>query len=127
MRAYIDADILIWHLRGNEKARNFLEKIYQKKEYELWTGALQRAEIVFFMRESEKKQTLSFLSHFNCAAVNDKIIDLAAEFYRFWQPKHGTDINDAVLAATVQLSGGKIFTLNLKHYPMPNIVVEKPF
>jgi PIN domain nuclease of toxin-antitoxin system len=47
MRAYIDADILIWHLRGKNKARNFIRTIQETNEYELWIGAMQRAEIVF--------------------------------------------------------------------------------
>jgi len=50
MRAYIDSDILIWHLRGNNKALRFLTKTNQNNQYELWTGAMQRAEIVFFKR-----------------------------------------------------------------------------
>ena len=44
--------------------------------------------------------------------------------YRTWHKSHGTDVNDALLAATVALTGGRLFTLNLKHYPMPDIAVR---
>jgi predicted nucleic acid-binding protein len=40
-------------------------------------------------------------------------------------PSHGIDINDAILASTAMHYSGKIFTLNKKHYPMPNILVGK--
>ncbi len=30
-----------------------------------------------------------------------------------------------MLAATVKKTGGKIYTLNTKHYPIPDLVVHK--
>ena len=127
MRAYIDSDILIWHLRGDTKALLFLKELQEKKEYELWIGALQRAEIVFFMRPEEEKNTLLLLSQFKTAPLDQAIVDAGGKLYRQWHPSHGLDINDALLAATVKHAGGKIYCLNTKHYPMPEIVVEKPF
>jgi hypothetical protein len=44
-----------WHLRGEEKARGFFSRISKNKEYEMWTGVLQRGEIVFFMRDEEEE------------------------------------------------------------------------
>ena len=125
MRAYIDSDILIWHLRGKKQALSFLQKIAAVADYELWIGALQRAEIVFFMRPGEEELTRLFLSQFKTAAIDQKIVDNAGELYRKWHPSHGIDINDAFLAATVKNTGGQIFTLNSRHYPMPEIIVQK--
>ncbi len=127
MRAYIDSDILIWHLRGDHKALVFLKELQEKKEYELWIGAIQRAEIVFFMRKDEEENTLLFLSQFKTAPIDQSIVDSGGMLYRKWHPTHGTDINDALLAATVMQTGGKIYCLNKKHYSMPEIIVEKPF
>ncbi len=125
MRAYIDSDVLIWHLRGNNKALNFLTKLNRNHQYEFWTGAMQRAEIIFFMRDNEKSSTHSFLSNFKTSPVSEKVIDKAGELYRAWNPSHGIDINDAILAATVQETGGIIFCQNIKHYPMPDILVQR--
>jgi hypothetical protein len=127
MRAYIDSDILIWHLRGDRKALDFLKELQEKKEYELWIGAIQRAEVVFFMRKDEEKNTVLFLSQFKTASIDQAIVDAGGILYRKWNPSHGTDINDALLAATVKHTGGKIYCLNKKHYSMPEVVVEKPF
>jgi predicted nucleic acid-binding protein len=127
MRAYFDSDILIWHLRGHEKARGFFSRFSSNKEYEMWTGALQRAEIVFFMKDEEEEATMSFLSQFKCAPVHQEIIDQAGQLYRKWHPGHGIDVNDAILAATVKITGGKVYTLNVKHYPMEDIIVQKPW
>ncbi len=125
MRVYIDSDILIWHLRGSEKATDFLRSLNSAREYELWIGALQRAEIVFFMRASEEKATELFLSQFKTASVSQNTVDVAGKFYRKWNPSHGIDVNDALLAATATETGGIVYSLNIKHFPMPEIIVKK--
>jgi predicted nucleic acid-binding protein len=125
VRAYVDSDVLIWHLRGEVKAAQMLRDLSAERGTELWTGALQRAEIVFFMRPAEEAATRAFLSRFKTEPVTQAIVDRGAEFYRKWHPSHGTDVNDAILAATAAATGGRIHTLNVKHYPMPDIPVVK--
>ena len=125
MRAFVDSDILIWHLRGERKARNFLRRLRDDRQYDLWTGAMQRAEVVFFMKPEEEEQTLLFLSQFQTEPVDQPLVDAAGALYRKWNPSHGIDVNDALLAATATRSGGVIFSLNKKHYPMPGIVITQ--
>jgi len=125
MKAYIGSDIMIWHLRGDYKTLNFLRRLRDSGEYELWTGALQRAEVLFFMRRNEEETTLLFLSQFKTAPIDQSIVDAAFLLYRQWHPTHGTDVNDAFLAATAMQRRGRIFCLNRKHYPMPEVLVKK--
>lgn len=125
MKAHIDSDVLIWHLRGERKALNLLRNLRNKEKFDLWIGAMQRAEVVFFMRPSEEMATLLFLAQFQTAPIDQEIIDRAGELYRKWNPRRGTDINDATLAATVLQTGGKIYTLNTKHYPMSGVAVQQ--
>ena len=125
MRALVDSDVLIWHLRGEPQALEFLRRILRDDTLELWTGALQRAEVVFFMRPGEEEATELFLSQFKTTPIDSRLVDAAGRLFRTWNPSHGIDVNDAFLAATAQSTGGKIFTLNLKHYPMPDLAVEK--
>ncbi|MFC1533969.1 PIN domain-containing protein [Thermodesulfobacteriota bacterium] len=124
MRAYIDSDVLIWHLSGERKALNLLKKLRDTEKFDLWTGAMQRAEVVFFMRPGEEEETLLFLSQFQTVSVDQQIVDQAGELYRKWNPKNGMDTNDAILAATALQKGGKIYTLNTKHYSIPEVVVQ---
>ncbi len=86
---------------------------------------MQRAEIVFFMRPDEEEATRIFLSEFKTASVTQEIVDAAGELYRRWAPSHGIDANDAILAATAKATGGQIFCLNRKHYPMPEVIAKK--
>jgi predicted nucleic acid-binding protein len=127
MRAFVDSDILIWHLRGEKKARNFLRDLRDKEEYELWTGAMQRAEVVFFMRKDEESTTLEFLSQLRTESVDQALVDAAGGLFRQWNPSHGIDVNDAFLAASAMRTGGRIFSLNRKHYPMPDLLVTQPW
>jgi len=125
MKAYVDSDILIWHLRGQAKAAHLIKRLRDVEGHELWVGVLQRAEVAFFMRPEEETATMQFLSLFKTAPVDQKVVDLAGKFYRRWNPSHGTDVNDAILAATAALHGGMIFTLNTRHYPMPEVPIQR--
>jgi predicted nucleic acid-binding protein len=125
MRAYVDSDILIWHLRGQAKAAELLRRLSAEPGTELWTGALQRAEIVFFMRPSEEVATRTLLARFKTESVTQAIVDRGGEMYRRWHASHGIDVNDAILAASAVMTGGRIHTQNLKHYPMPDVVALK--
>lgn len=125
MRVFLDSDVLIWHLRGQHEAKRVLGELLESEDLDLWVGAMQRAEIVFFMREEEEKMTLDLLSLLKTDTIDQAVVDLAGKFFRKWAPSHGTDPNDALLAAAVALRGGKIMTLNIAHYPMPEIVVKR--
>jgi predicted nucleic acid-binding protein len=125
MRAYVDSDVLIWHLRGESKALRFLRGLRDQGDNELWTGAMQRAEVVFFMRPGEEEATYQFLSQFKTAAVDQSVVDAGAELYRKWSASHGINVHDAILAATAIKTGGRIYCLNKKHYPMPDVFVQR--
>lgn len=125
LRHYVDSDVLIAHLRGEKKALSFFRRVAKAESAELWVGAVQRAEVVFFMRPHEEARTLAFLSRFRTAALTQEIVDLGGTLYRKWHPSHGTDVNDALLAATVASTGGQLHTLNVKHYPMPELSVKR--
>lgn len=125
MKVFVDSDILIWHLRGVEPAKHLLQTLLQNPGSELWIGAMQRGEILFFMRKNEEDKTTDLLSLFETHPVDKHIIDQAARFFREWNPSHGIDPNDAILAATVAVYGGRIITQNISHYPMPGIPVQR--
>lgn len=123
----MDSDILIWHLRGAPRALDFLRTLQRQVDLELWTGAMQRAEVVFFMRPEEEKATELFLSQFRTASVDQKTVDRAGALYRRWNPTHGIDVNDALLSASVMETGGKLYTLNDRHFTMLDIPVSRPW
>jgi len=125
VKVFVDSDVLIWHLRGEKKATALLKTLRDTPGCELWTGALQRAEVLFYTRPAENDVTRAFLALFRTAPVTDTVVDSAAVMFRQWHPSHGIDVADALLAATASRAGGKIVTRNIKHFPMPEVAAEK--
>ena len=78
MRAYVDSEIMIRHLRGKRKALKFLRQLSENPAYELWTGVLNRSEILSSMHVGEEDNTLLFLSHFKTALIDQQIADMSA-------------------------------------------------
>jgi len=82
MRAYMDSDVLIRDLRGERKAARLLTDLRNDGRHELWTRALERAEIVCFMRPEEERETLLLLDELKTATVDRSVVDLTAGLYR---------------------------------------------
>src|SRR4051812_39736874 len=121
---HVDADILIWQLRGVSAATVRLADL-RREHHRLWTGVMQRAEILFHLRRGEETAAGRLLSQFGSHPLGITEIELASELYRLWHPSHGTDVHDAILAATVMTHGGRLITQNLRHFPMPGLSVER--
>jgi predicted nucleic acid-binding protein len=88
-------------------------------------GAPQRAEITFFMKPGEEGHTLAVLSQLKTQPMTQSIVDRATPLYRKWNPSHGIDTNDVILAAMSMETGGRIYTLNVRHFPMPGLDIVK--
>jgi predicted nucleic acid-binding protein len=73
------------------------------------------------------RDTRLLLSLFETVAVDAAIVDLGAELYRAWHPTHGIGVADPLLAAATLKTGGRIWWLNLKHFPMPGVPVDQPW
>src|ERR1022692_80775 len=82
MRSYLDSDVLIGHLRGDRRARALLERLSSGGHADLWIGALQRIEIVFFMHPDETDDTEAFLQRFHTDSLTEEIVDYAGVLYR---------------------------------------------
>ncbi|MGE5594427.1 MAG: PIN domain-containing protein [Hyphomicrobiales bacterium] len=121
---FIDADVLIEHLRGRSAALEFIERLLHAPDTELWTSAIQRAEVLFHTRAGEESRVDRLLRNLRTAPVTEEVVEFAAELYRRWNPSHGTGRNDAILAATVMLARGTLYTQNTRHFPMPGLDVR---
>lgn len=123
-RAFVDADILIWHLRRKREAEAFLELLVHSPETLPCISAMQSMEVLFQARAEEMEDTLQLLHQFEIVPVTSEVVESGATLYRRWRPSHGTDPNDAILAATVIQAGGKLYTQNIRHFPMPELDAE---
>ena len=124
MDSHLDADILIWSLRGRSEADDLLTH-FRSNGDRLMVGMMQRVEVLFHMRPGEEVATFTLLEEMESHPLTTDIVELAATLFRRWRPSHGTGVNDALLAATALIHGGRIVTQNVRHFPMPGLIVER--
>ena len=60
-------------------------------------------------------------------AVDEAIADKAGEYLRKYSKGHDLNIGDAIIAATSREMALKLITRNVKHYPMKDIEVVRPY
>jgi predicted nucleic acid-binding protein len=116
----IDTDVLIWYLRGNERARAIVEgnipfSISAITYMELIQGMKSKDEFRMFQKQIQK---------WNIEILHiDKEISSRAVFYmQEYALSHSMTLGDALIAATAVQTGDGLSTANDKHYKyIPNL------
>jgi hypothetical protein len=120
----IDTDVLIWDLRGNQKAKEIIAKsmpfnISVITYMELVQGMQNKQELEKFFRQL-KRWAVRIIQI-------DREISLRAMFYveEFFLG-YSMELADALIAATTVESKDILLTANDKHYKhIPNIQIQK--
>jgi len=122
----IDSDILIDHLR---KEQNALEYIQQEIDDSspLFISVISRIEIFSGARKGEDETIRSLFNILTSIDVDLAIADGAGEYLMKFRKSHALNIGDAVIAATAKEMGMKLVTRNIKHYPMKDVEIVKPY
>lgn len=114
----VDTDVLIASLRGIEAAREWLRDA-RIRTGRLAISVLTNAEIIGGMRSPERREVDRLLHSLRPLPVTDMIAHRAGELRRRYRRSHGSiSLVDYLIAATAQLHGLQIATLNTKHFPM---------
>ncbi len=116
----IDTDVLIDHLRGEEKARRFFRETLSQ-EISLHYSVISKAEIYSgTLPDEEERVALLFRS------LNEVPVD-AGRYRKAFLASHRLLLPDALIAASAKRAGAVLVTLNRKHYPMKDIEVSIPY
>ena len=114
----VDSDVLICHLRGRAEARDWLISARQSTGV-LAVSAVSVAEVTGGMRTSERSSVWRLLDSLRCFDVSLPVARRAGELQRKHRRAHsGTGLGDYLIAATADVNGLNVATLNVKHYPM---------
>lgn len=114
----IDSDVLIAHLRGIPAARDWLLAA-RRRTGRLATSAICLAEVAGGMRSAERRQVSRLLSSLQVFPVTEPVGWRAAEFMRQYRRSHsGIGLGDYLVAATADVNGLELATLNARHFPM---------
>ncbi|MHB1488152.1 MAG: PIN domain-containing protein [Acidimicrobiales bacterium] len=117
MRALVDTSILVDYLRGHEKAAGLLEE--ERAAGTLHASEIVRLELLAGMRPSEEDGTRLLLSTLHWHPIDAGVAEEAGRLGRQWLSSHNSiDAADLAIAATAALSGLRLLTLNVRHFPM---------
>ena len=112
-----DSTVLIAHLRGVDRATALLREAAAAGDAAC--SVLSRVEIEGGMKSSERADVRRLFGGLRLVAVTDPIAVRAGELLRRYRSSHGgIDVVDYVIAATAELEGAELLTLNVKHFPM---------
>jgi hypothetical protein len=111
-----DTSVLIAHLRGDERATKLL---IETPPGSRMASVLARIEIEGGMRSAERDTVAALFTVLRMLPVTDAIARRAGQYLRQYRRSHvGIDLVDYAVAATADLNGAQLVTLNVKHFPM---------
>ena len=120
----IDTDVLIWYLRGNEKAKKVVEEalpfsMSAVTYMELLQGMKDKEEYRRFQKQMQRWNT-------DIIHIDNDISSRAVFYIQEYALSHAMYLADALIAATVVQMGETLLTANDKHYKfIPNIQYKK--
>jgi predicted nucleic acid-binding protein len=115
-KVIFDTDVLVWYLRGFDKARRFIENVPHERRA---LSSLTFMELLQGCRnQQEGRQVKAFISENISLVIHpDEIISRRAiallEHHAFF---HGLRVVDAVIAASALETASSLATANVKHY-----------
>jgi predicted nucleic acid-binding protein len=122
----VDSDVLIAHLRGVDAARDWLVDA-RRRTGPLAVSVVSITEIGGGMRSGERIEVTRLLGSLQPVPVDAAVAWRAGEFRRKYRRSHAAiGTADYLIAASAQVHGCELATLNVKHFPMFD-GLEPPF
>jgi len=119
----IDTDVLIWHLRGNEKARDLIHK-----NIPFSISVVTYIELIQGMKDKKEMNSLiKQLAKWNVdiIQINQDISTRAMIYVENYHHSSAMELADALIAATSINNSEVLITGNEKHYKnIPNIQIK---
>jgi predicted nucleic acid-binding protein len=114
----VDSDVLIAHLRGAAEAKDWMLQA-RRQSGRLTTSAVSVVEVAGGMRSQERREVGRLFASLRTFPINERIAWRAAELMRTYRRSHtGIGLGDYLVAATAEIEGCELATLNVRHFPM---------
>ena len=120
----VDTDVLVWYMRGNEKAKKIVDKV--------GTFYISSVNYMELLQGIRNKEELRLLRHFltqrkiEIVHVSEDVSQKALNYMEEYSLSHNLRMADAMIAATVLILGVTLLTANSKHYlPIKGIKIKQ--
>ena len=120
----IDTDVLIWYMRGNQKAKKVIDKVRA-----FYISSVNYMELLQGIRNKEELRSLRhFLTQreIEIVHVSEDVSQKTLNYMEEYSLSHNLRMADAMIAATVLILGVTLLTANSKHYvPIKGIQIKQ--
>jgi predicted nucleic acid-binding protein len=125
MSVLVDTDILIEVSRATPSTLDLWIALSHSHEQILYSP-ISEAELWQGVRPREMWALRNLLSELECVLIDKRIGRKAGDYLRQYRKSHGVQMSDALIAASAVLNEAWLWTRNLKHYPMPDVMLYSP-
>jgi predicted nucleic acid-binding protein len=123
-RILLDSDIFIDHLRGFKYLENLTSNSFGNINM---ISVVSIAEIYSLLYFNEIEKVEKLISTFKVVNIDSVVAKLAGGYRMIFYKSHNLLIPDALIAASAKISNAILVTKNIKHYPMTDIDIIKPY
>ena len=116
----LDTDVVIEVLRGRKPPARALADL-ELSGVRTYCCAVTWAEIFSGIRPGEEPFTEAFLSGRGEVLIDATTGRRAGAYLARYAKSHGIEVADALIAATAVSAGLRLWTLNRRDYPMPDV------
>jgi len=117
---FVDTDVLIDFLRGYKPAVEWMRQLRSRPMVSVITVAELRAG----MRAGEESALETLIDVLVVIPIDEVTARQAGDLRRKFGPTHGTGLADALIAASSIINKARMVTLNVRHYPMIDEVLQ---
>ena len=116
----LDSDVIIAWLRGYQPVAGAVLKLLESGHSLLWTP-VSIAEIFAGARKSESARLETLFQILETLPISETIGKKAGYYLQRYSKSHGLELGDALIAASACTTNLSLWTINKKHYPMPEV------
>src|SRR5665811_1004148 len=116
--------IIIDHLRGFKYLDNLTGNSFGNTSL---ISAVSIAEIYSLLYINEIERVEKLISTLKVVSIDSVVAKLAGKYRMIFHKSHNLLIPDALIAASAKISNAILVTKNIKHFPMTDIDIIKPY
>ena len=121
----LDSDVIIEWLRGCQPVAGSILTLLESGHTLLWTP-VSITEIFAGARKNESARIETLFLILEMLPISAAIGRKAGAYLRKYTRSHSLELGDALIAAAASVTNLPIWTINKKHYPMPDVQIFSP-